>query len=162
MIVNHQILRRLGSIGLGSLILGLAFNQFYSDGIKWRWLLPPAFFRSADAANRTGIISADSAAVLASTKTAVFIDIRAVQDYQVDHIPGAINAPLQRVREGGNIPGAVRRGMCVLYDESGNYEVLIMVAGDLVNRGFHPVLIMYGGYFAWLEGHHPVSQGGDG
>ncbi len=104
-------------------------------------------------------ISVDSAYTLLKNPGIVFIDIRPADDYQFDHILGAVNLPMFKlIRE--SLPTGIVSDSLVIYDEAGNLEQLKLAAGLLAKSGAPSVSILIGGYLHWLEQNYPVESGG--
>jgi len=142
---------------LSALSAGLLFNQFSANGIKWPMLLPASLLSSGDQENAVHIVSADSLFLWLEEQQVVLIDIRSAEDFQLDHIPGAIHLPFSeifsRMPEWEKTPP---RGW-VIYDQEGDMENLNMAASELIRKGYRPVYLLFGGYLSWLDARYPVK-----
>lgn len=77
----------------------------------------------------------------------VLIDVRTPEEYQMGHIPGAINVPLDVLREQSD--SLDRRKRIVLYCKTGLRSYLALRI--LANKGFEDVWHIGGGYVSWEE-----------
>jgi rhodanese-related sulfurtransferase len=153
-----KILYRITLIVLLSLLLGLVVNQLHSSGIPLNLLLSTSPIEKTDA-GKIYYISVDSARSLLQNPGTVFIDIRPEDDYQFDHIIGAVNLPLFKlIRE--SIPTGIASDSLIIYDEAGNLEQLKLAAGILAKTGVPSVSILINGYLQWVERNYPVERGG--
>ena len=153
-----KIFYRVTFIILLSLLLGLVVNQLHSSGIPLNLLLSTSPIEKADA-GKIYYISVDSALTLLKNPRTVFIDIRSADDFQFDHIRGAINYPLfNLIRK--SIPAGIVSDSLVIYDEAGNLAQLKLAAGILAKAGAPSVSIIINGYLHWLEQNYPVESGG--
>jgi rhodanese-related sulfurtransferase len=153
-----KIFYRVTFIILLSLLLGLVVNQLHSSGIPLNLLLSTSPIEKADA-GKIYYISVDSALTLLKNPRTVFIDIRSADDFQFDHIRGAINYPLfNLIRK--SIPVGIVSDSLVIYDEAGNLEQLKLAAGILAKACAPSVSIIINGYLHWLEQNYPVESGG--
>jgi rhodanese-related sulfurtransferase len=152
-----KILYRISIIILLSLALGLVVNQLHSSGIPLNLLLLSSSIGKEDT-GKVYYISVDSARTLLNNPGTTFIDIRPGDEYQFDHIPGAINLPLFKLlRE--SIPTGIASGSLVIYDEAGNLEQLKLAAGILAQTGTSSVSVLITGYLKWIERDYPVEGG---
>lgn len=152
-----RILYRITFIILLSLFLGLVVNQLHSSGIPLNMLFSTSSIEKKDAA-KIYYISADSARILLNNPGTVFIDIRPRDEYQFDHISGAVNLPLFKlIRE--SIPTEITSDSLVIYDEAGNLEQLKLAAGFLAKAGAPSVSILINGYLQWIAQNYPVELG---
>jgi rhodanese-related sulfurtransferase len=153
-----KIIYRITLIILLSLFLGLVVNQLHSSGIPLNLLLSSSSIGKEDT-GKVYYISVDSARTLLNNPETTFIDIRPGDEYQFDHIPGAVNLPLFKLlRE--SIPTGIASGSLVIYDEAGNLEQLKLAAGIFVKAGAPSVSILITGYLNWVEWNYPVESGG--
>jgi cytochrome c oxidase cbb3-type subunit 3 len=86
----------------------------------------------------------------------VILDARPAQDYQMDHISGAISMPFYEVEDRhSELP---RDTWIVTYCACPRAEAE-EAARILRDNGFTKVKVLYDGYFEWLGRDYPVTQG---
>lgn len=151
-----KTLFRMAALAAAALTAGLAVNQFHPEGID-RNMMAALF--STD--YRWRRITADSAHVLFSGKTAVFVDIRSEKEYQTDRIPGAESQPFysffrnfQRFEK----THPKTRTYVFYCFEPACREGHAMLAW-MGRRGYENAVWMYGGLGQWIHGGYPVEGG---
>lgn len=140
-------LLRLLVILVASFAIGFIYNQIYSEGIQWQFLFPAS--SSNDVSVK--IIAADSALILLQSGAAGFIDLRAIDDYNLDHIRGAVHYSLQEILRKEFRANLRRKKKWILYDARGDLENMRIAANSLGGKGAESVYILYGGFLAWLN-----------
>lgn len=86
----------------------------------------------------------------------VIVDARPPQDYQMDHISGAISMPFYDVANRySELP---RDTWIVTYCACPRAEAE-EAASVLRDNGFTKVKVLYDGYFEWLSRGYPVTEG---
>ena len=83
------------------------------------------------------------------------IDVRAAEDYQKGHIPGAISLPHDRW---DSLEGLSRDRTNVLYCYSQVCHLAATAAVQFAERGY-PVMELEGGFAGWKENKLPVEKG---
>lgn len=157
---TRQSFRRISAIIFASLVLGLIYNQLHPNGLHWRFLFSPALRNGNAQENPFTVISADSAFVLINRGDLIIIDTREAEDFQLDHIGGAMNVPIDiflTVSDNINLPGD--ETLILLYDQEGNIEKLALSASVLKIAQKKRLYILYGGYLSWLNRGFPLEQG---
>ncbi|MCK4892478.1 MAG: rhodanese-like domain-containing protein [Calditrichia bacterium] len=157
---TRQSFLRISAIIFASLVLGLIYNQLHPHGLHWRFLFSPALSDGNSQKNPFTVISADSAFVLMNRGDVIFIDTREAEDFQLDHISGAINVPIDiflTASDNINLPGD--ETLILLYDQEGNIEKLALSASVLKIAQKKRLYILYGGYLSWLNRGFPLEQG---
>jgi len=157
---TRQSFLRISAIVFASLVLGLIYNQLHPNGLHWRFLFSPALSIGNSQENPFTVISADSAFVLISRGDMIIIDTRKPEDFQLDHISGAMNIPLHIFFTASgdiNLPGD--KTLILLYDQEGNIEKLALSASVLNTAEIKHLYILYGGYLSWLNRGFPLEQG---
>lgn len=154
-----RILRQIFVLISVSIVIGMVFNQFSPRGIPWYRLVPSFFFIHSDISVPVKIISADSAFTLLQEQKGQFIDLRLPADYRLDHIPTALNIPLDTVLSGKADRILPETGTVILYDAEGDLESLRRAAGKLRATRFRAMYLLFDGYLGWLEKEYPVNRG---
>ena len=93
-----------------------------------------------------------------NSRKLTILDVRSVDEYEKEHIKGAIDIPLQWLQDGG-VDQLNKDNAILVYSKSGIRSVQ---AGQfLINNGFSRVYIIEGGIFAWKnEGFTTVIKSG--
>ncbi len=138
------------------MVFGVIYNQYHPNGIHWQFLLPPAVFENPDNSNFINVITPDSAFILIQSETLGILDIRTSEDFQLDHIKGAKNIPLASIFD-KDILNELVDSSYIIYDQDGEYQNLNLAAHNLINCGYKPVYILFGGYLSWLERNYPIE-----
>jgi rhodanese-related sulfurtransferase len=73
------------------------------------------FFTCAALAQYPVISSEQLRSLMEATKNVLLVDVRMPEEYQVAHIPGAINIPADRMRADRNLLPKDRTAQIVLY-----------------------------------------------
>ncbi len=86
----------------------------------------------------------------------IILDARPKQDYDMDHIAGAVSMPFFEVEQRYNeLP---RDTWIVTYCACPRAEAQ-EAANILQQKGFTKVKVLYDGYFEWLARQYPTSKG---
>jgi rhodanese-related sulfurtransferase len=152
---------RIILIILFALVVGIIINQLQPGGISWRSLLYPALFKAGVLKSDIMVVSADSAMALLHNGSAVFVDVRTEEDYQLDHIPGAENIPSGIIIKGRfSTLGNYNNETFILYDEEGDLEQLELLSAIWSSQRVKKTYILFGGYLSWLQNQYPVEFDG--
>ena len=152
----RQTLKRIFITGFAALILGFFVNQAHPRGIGWRLLL-----LSVDTQSRREAwnpISADSAFVHFMMKTAVFIDIRPGEEFDLDHIPDARSIPFHDFFK-RRVIDEVYETVLVLYAFEPMSTRPRLMAQQLRKMGYTCVMFIRNGFSEWLERGFPTERG---
>lgn len=150
------IFRRLLLLLALTLSAGFIVNQFYSEGIRWS-LLKPRFY-SEESINALQFISADSAFSFYLGGEAFFIDVRPREEYEIDHIPGAISIPVLDYYKSPDILKPLnRQDQYILYCFEPECKEANALAIEFLHDKFSNIVILRGGFSEWLEKGYPVE-----
>lgn len=91
-------------------------------------------------------------------KAALFIDARSIEDYNAEHIDGAVSLPYDNLKESyeqvlGNVP---KDRLIVTYCNDAECSTSTKLADDLVARGHTRVLILLDGLPGWRDAGYPT------
>jgi len=142
------------------LFVGILVNQFHGQGIRWRILLlsVPTGSKQTEVAH----VSVDSAFTLFTQSSAVFVDIRLREDFEIDHIQGALPLPLfDFFTNPAPFKRKNRDATYILYDFERHSKKVRLTARQLSKYGFKKVIVLHGGFAEWLERSLPVESGGE-
>ncbi len=135
-----------------SLVLGILVNQWHPRGIGIKNLLWNNFFGSEKTESAVQIISVDSAFALLKEPHTAFLDLRSLDDYQLDHIPGAIYVSRNELLRGtGKAFSIPKRDKIIIYDQEGDLNQLKLASQIFARVGFNQIFLLFGGYVQWLE-----------
>lgn len=149
-------LSRISLIVASALLLGFIINLLHPEGIHWKSFIPPNVFDHSEKHLNVRIISADSAYALWKIGETKFIDIRMNEEYELDHIKGAINISIDKVFELD--PHKFNNAaLYVIYDQEGDSDKLTLFASHFSLRTRKTVYILFGGYFSWLSKQYPIE-----
>ena len=89
----------------------------------------------------------------------LIIDTRALEDFELDHLPGALNFHLETLLEKQEKFRNSDYNTVIFYDQEGKIEHLTFFVSPLGFRTDSNIYILYGGFLAWLEKGYPVEEG---
>lgn len=149
--MKSSILRLLIII-LISLILGIIVNQWHPRGIGIKNLLGTFILGSKKAEAMVYIIPVDSVFTVLNKPGVTILDIRSLDDYQLDHIPGAIHVSRSDLLKGsGNAFSLPKDKKLIIYDQEGDMTQVKLIAQAFGREGFQHIFWLFGGYVSWLE-----------
>ncbi len=143
-----------------SLLLGLMYNAVVGKG-----LFGPSDPATAPLTNETTlpsteIISLQQAHDLHEEARALFVDTRHGFDFQLEHIPGAVNIPLDDARTVIPVLGEAKDRTIVLYCDGTECNSSLEVGSLFLMNGYSDVRVFYGGWKAWKEMGYPTESSG--
>ncbi|RKZ80426.1 MAG: rhodanese-like domain-containing protein [Gammaproteobacteria bacterium] len=100
-------------------------------------------------------VSATEAATMVQTEAAIIIDVREQNEWDDQHIPGAIHIPLGEVKSRLSEIGQYKDKPIVMQCRSGKRSAV--AANILKDAGFEHVSNMNGGINAWKQAKLPVE-----
>ncbi len=147
--------KRLLVIWLTSLAIGFAVNQVLPEGIRWKLLLPRWNSHKGD----IDFISVDSALTLYMEGQVQFVDVRPAEEFEIDHLPGAISFPfLDYFRAPDRLSQLDTSRHYILYCFEPECDEAVSLAGEFTAGNFPHVALLIGGFSAWLERGYPVEM----
>ena len=137
-------------------VIGLGINQVHPEGIRISRLL--LIFPSTYS-GETQSVSADSALIRMFEKSAVFIDIRPADRFNIDHIPASLSFPFART------PAKCFKDLAlsgepkpwIIYDLEGNSRASRYMYKRLI-RIHKPIFLLAGGFANWLDRRFPTES----
>ncbi len=154
----------MGLIVVASFILGVAVNvslirRFFAGEFREGFL---------DREKYAGLrfITLAEAGDLFAAGQAVFIDSRTRLDFGSGHIPGALNLPLDEIKNRSNLRERLSQGpvslsaerTLVVYCEGGDCQTSIALAKLLHAQDFRDIRILMGGWAEWSASGLPVEE----
>ena len=149
---------RILIIALCSLILGVIFNADNNQGIHWKTLLTanPFVIRS----NTEVFVPPDKAYFYLVGGEAVFFDVRPFDEYEMDHIPGALPLGVNTLLSHPHIISSVHfERMVIIYGFTSDSEDAKLLAQIVRKYGYPMTMLLEGGFAAWLDRALPVTEG---
>jgi rhodanese-related sulfurtransferase len=152
-----QALRATGLLAL-AVAAGAIFNALNPLGIPWlpspgnRVGIPRAF------EGRLPEINAAQAFKLYETEEALFVDSREAEDYQRDHVPGAVNVPMREWYEvwPAMDPKLPRDRLLVLYCYGAHCGLSTRQGKALLEEGYEHLVVLDYGWSTWTTHGHPT------
>ncbi len=163
--MNKQILTRAALIVLLATVLALAHNAVSPHRIAYVGTWPSTFGTDSAAVppsyqeDDPPILRLDEAAAYFQSAGAQFVDARDEADYQLGHIPGAINFPFDYYDDhaGTVLPRLDKERDIVTYCGGADCELSLYMARQLRNEGYTKIHIFFGGFTQWQESGLPVE-----
>lgn len=137
-----------------TLVGGIFINQLHPQGIRWELLLP----LSANAPTTFTSINPEDAFLALMQEEAHFIDIRPAEEFEADHIAGAISLPLfDYFQSPDSLRKLATEKKYILYCFDPECKEAEMIAAEMIGYGFQDVAILEGGLSAWLGNGFPTE-----
>jgi rhodanese-related sulfurtransferase len=136
-----------------SAVAGLVFNQVRKEGIPLI-AAADAFRVETDAE----FIKVDDARMLYEEGSAIFVDARAAEFFDIAHIEGAINVPPVSGAPDSLAYLLPADPAIVAYASEQSQRQAGVVADRLLEMGFGKVYVLYGGLEEWQRLDLPVEQ----
>ena len=134
-----------------SILLGLAYNAITGKGI-FGPTTPPSTTTPADGSTTSSeIISLEQAKQLFDAADALFIDTRHAFDFQLDHIPGALNIPLKEAETLVSSFTEPRDRTIVVYCDGAECNSSLEVGALFIMQGYSDVRIFFSGWRSWKD-----------
>ncbi len=144
-------------ISAAALVLGFSYTFVTEKGI---FAPPPEPTPSAKATVAPEFISFEEALELHRKNEALFVDARLAYDYNLGHIPGAINVPLKDFSlELSPLASVQRDRLIVTYCDGADCNSSIELATQLSEAGFTRVKMFFGGWNEWQSRHLTIENG---
>lgn len=160
-IINFKIVL---SILFASLLLGIIYNAFSSDGIS--------FIREELIVNIVSIDSSESSSTnlkglyleqvltLYEKKTAIFIDSRDQWDFSEGRIMGAINIPeFSFTPEDSTLSKIDKEAQLVVYCDGDDCDISKRLTNKLMILGYKNTYVFLGGIKEWADAELPIEKG---
>jgi rhodanese-related sulfurtransferase len=92
---------------------------------------------------------------------ALFLDARPPDEFQEQHVPGALNLQPEKLAESGPaaLAGIPKDRQIVVYCDQESCNLALQMAAKLQSLGFSNVTAFLGGFRAWDEAGHPTATG---
>jgi 3-mercaptopyruvate sulfurtransferase SseA len=138
-----------------AVIIGLGINQVHPDGIRLQRLL---LIFPATYSGETRSVSADSALIQMFEESALFIDIRPAERFNIDHIPAAHSFPYdnQSMSLLKKLTLSSEQKPWIIYDFEGNSKASRHIYRRLI-RFHQSIYLLKGGYANWLDRRFPTE-----
>lgn len=163
--MNGSVITRAALIVLLATVLALAHNAVSPRRIAWVGTWPSTY--GADSAavppsykeDDAPILRLDEAVGYYQTAGAQFVDARDEADYQLGHIPGAINFPFDYYDDfsAAVLPKLDKERDVITYCGGEDCELSLYLARQLRIEGYTKIHIFFGGYTQWQEAGLPTE-----
>lgn len=152
-----KTIRRMIVIGVVTLLVGVIVNQIIAHGIRLPILLTsiPCSFTK-----KTEHISAEDALKLLNEKQAVFVDIRSLDEYDMDHIERAVSIPVIELISNPKIIKTYDKDKeltVILYGAKEIDDNIELMARSLSMQGVKQIKILGGSFELWSKKDYPVE-----
>lgn len=147
-----------------SVLLGIIYNTFSTDGIKFiREPIKVKYVNVGDEINNSkelkGIELAQ-ALELFNQNNAVFIDARDQWDFAESHISGAINIPeFSFTKDDSVLKNISKDELLVVYCGGDDCDISKRLTKDIVELGYKNAYVFLGGIKEWNEANLPTEGG---
>ena len=140
-----------------ALLAGAAANAIRPDTLPWieDWSAK----RMAEL-GQGGSVDAKQAIPLLDREDVLFVDARGRAQFLEGHVPGALHIPYDPFSPSAaqGVQALPRERWLVIYCSSLTCDKASEMAETLRMEGFEDVLVMPGGWQAWLEAQGPVAR----
>lgn len=155
-------LRAISIIVSSSIILGIIFNIFSTDGIPF--IRSPIVVKSVE----LGLNNNDSEAInglnlaqvieLHSSGKAIFIDARDQWEYSDGHIPGSINIPeFSFTIDNKSLQTIEKNALIVVYCDGDECDISKRLAKKIIGLGYTNSYVYLGGFKEWKESNLQIE-----
>jgi len=151
---------RAAALLAGAVLLAVTFNAAAPLGLPWLPSPPGRVGIPRAYASRLPEINAAHALSLYRSGEALFVDSRDREDYEEDHIPGAMNFPMRRWAElwpemQSRLP---RDSAFVLYCYGAHCGLSTRQGKMLLQNDYDDLLVLDYGWKAWREAGYPTVR----
>jgi len=159
-VIGFRMFWQTGSIVLLAVILAFLVNQIRSDRLPLVADWSPEARLTIDS-GASMVISLDEARDRFSSRTAVFLDTRSPELYELGHILGARNFPWEAVDKHFDAVMADISidALIIAYCDGEACAQSKDLALELFYRGYENVRVLVNGWRLWKEHHLPVEKG---
>jgi rhodanese-related sulfurtransferase len=102
-----------------------------------------------------------SAKKLYDDRVSIFVDARTSQEYESEHISGAISLPVRALLQGDIEPDKVlpdREAVLITYCDGGECDISLELAKELSERGYQNIFVLGEGYPGWEAAGYPMDK----
>ena len=154
-----QSLTEASFILLAAVLLGLLYTAIFEKGI----FAPPKNKKIADTTSQSlpelEMISKDKALEFHTSGTAIFIDSRYKIEFDMGHIKGAINIPLNEFEQKKDVWEKIPfEKNLILYCDGAQCNSSIELALKFLSIGFKNVKVFFGGWSEWQMNNLPIEK----
>jgi 3-mercaptopyruvate sulfurtransferase SseA len=153
----HQALREAGILLLVATTLGFVYTAAFEKGLFAHTApTPPAPIVGLQA---PVMVTLDQAKAYFDERQALFIDARHEFDFNLGHIKGAINIPLNVYEIKRIVLDSIpRTRMLIVYCDGAECNSSIELSVKVAKEGYSDVKIFFGGWREWTESRYPIAK----
>lgn len=165
--IHAKDITRAVLIVFGAGLMSLGVNAASPRRIAWIGTWPSTY--GADTAvvppsyqpDDAPILRLDEATAKFQSSGAVFVDARDEEDYNLGHIPGAINFPFDYYDDhvAQVLPRLDKDKEIVTYCGGADCELSLYLARQLKIEGYGKISIFFGGFTSWQGAGLPMEAG---
>lgn len=152
------------SLVLASLLLGIIYNSFSSDGIPFirKELIVKSVSIDDKDTTSTDLkgLELDQAIKLFNQNSAIFIDARDQWEFSESHIKGAINIPEFSFTHEDTILSKINKeAILVVYCDGDDCDISKRLTNEFMKMGYSNSYVFLGGFKEWSELELPLEKG---
>ena len=143
-------------IVLAGAVLGVGFNALRQDRLPW-------MERTSPPQSEAGMPAMDVMEAWREYQKGLvqFVDARSPSEYKAGHLPGALNVPVEEIKDKGSRVNLPSGKAPVIYCSDPQCSKSAELAALLSRQGVRGIRIMPGGWAGWYEAGLP-SEGEGG
>ncbi len=142
-------------------VISFAVNHFRNDRLPIFGDWSPKQRLSGLNSLEEAVVSLEEARALFLTRGAIFIDARPRDVFEIGHIEGALNIPLDTMDE--HLPGVMAEippnALLITYCDGEACELSKELAVELTAKGYSHVRVLVNGWTLWQDANLPVEIG---
>ena len=141
-----------------SIIVALIFNSLRQNSLPL--ILSVSHSYKSDVSGDALVISLEEAKELYFSHSALFLDARPKEFYQLGHIAGAKNLPYENFDEFFQVvmKGVDKNTAIITYCDGEHCQLSRDLALALMDRGYNNVYVLENGWTVWKEANLPVES----
>ncbi|MBK7106744.1 MAG: rhodanese-like domain-containing protein [Ignavibacteriae bacterium] len=148
---------------LSSILLGIIYNTFSSDGIDFiRKEIKIDFVKIGESNSKENLkgINISQALELHNKKSAIFIDARDQWEFSESHITRALNIPeFSFSNNDKTLSNISKKSTLVIYCDGDDCDTSKRLAKQISELGYENIYVFLGGMKLWMEAELPTSKG---
>ena len=148
---------------ISSILLGILYNTFSSDGIDFiRKEIKIDFVEIGETSKNENLkgINISQTMDLYNKKSAIFIDARDQWEFSDAHILGAVNIPeFSFSKDDSTLSDISKSSILVIYCDGDDCDTSKRLAKQISDFGYENIYVFLGGMKSWIEAELPICKG---